>query len=179
MSYIITDKNCMFIDFRLDDGTPVWTGRSNMDDAAQNFITKNGAVAVRNELRALGLNPKIVRRENPNAAYVYKQRDKSVRGNRLGISTVMMFRAWLDNRRGRRRFAKPFPERTRARILKNEEFMSHESEWDADIAERYGKGLLSLQDWPRERYNRSQSDGSRGFQAGHTSRAFGNLETIY
>ena len=60
MSYIITDKNCMFIDFRLDDGTPVWTGRSNMDDAAQNFITKKGAVAVRNELRALGLNPKIV-----------------------------------------------------------------------------------------------------------------------
>jgi hypothetical protein len=160
MSYIITDKNETFVDFRMD-GTPEWSGRPDIEDVARQFITKEEAISVTDELHVLGLNPKIVNWDNPNAAYLYRERNKTMKGNKLGIDTVMRFRAWLDNRRGRRRFAKPFPERARARVQKNEEFMSHESEWDADIAGRYGKGLLSLQDWPRERYNRSLSEGSR------------------
>jgi hypothetical protein len=159
MSYIITDKNEVLVDF-LRDGTPEWSGRPDIEHVAQQFITKEEAIGVRDELRALGVNPKIVKWDNPNAAFVYKKRNKTMKGNKLGIDTVMWFRAWLDNRLGRRRFTKPFPERTRARILKNEEFMSHESEWDADLAERYGKGLLSLQNCPRRRYNRLQSEGS-------------------
>ena len=81
-------------------------------------------------------------------------------GNKLGIETVTRFLDWLDNRVGRRRFARFFPTRTRARVLKNEDLMCHESAWDADLSERLGKGLLSLQDWPRRRYNRWESSNS-------------------
>src|ERR1022692_3530957 len=141
MSYIITDKNEVLVDFRLD-GTPEWSVRPDLDHVARQFITKEEAISVTDELHVLGLNPKIVNWDNPNAAYVYRERNETMKGNKLGIDTVMRFRASHDNRRGRWRFAKPFPKRARARVLKNEEFMSHESEWDADIAERYGKGLL-------------------------------------
>jgi hypothetical protein len=59
MSYIITDKNEVLVDFRLD-GSPEWSGRPDLEHVARQFITKEEAVSVRDGLRALGLNPKIV-----------------------------------------------------------------------------------------------------------------------
>jgi hypothetical protein len=59
MSYIITDKNEVFVDFRMD-GTPEWSVRPDLEHVARQFITKEEAVSVRDELRALGLNPQIV-----------------------------------------------------------------------------------------------------------------------
>jgi hypothetical protein len=59
MSYIITDKNEVLVDFRLN-GSPEWSGRPDIEHVAQQFITKGEAIPVWNELRALGLNPKIV-----------------------------------------------------------------------------------------------------------------------
>jgi hypothetical protein len=59
MSYIITDKNEVLVDFR-QDGTPEWSGRPDIGHVARQFITKGEAVSVRDELRTLGLNPMIV-----------------------------------------------------------------------------------------------------------------------
>jgi hypothetical protein len=59
MSYIITDKNDVLVDFRLD-GTPEWSGRPDIEHVAQQFITRADATIVRDELRTLGINPQIV-----------------------------------------------------------------------------------------------------------------------
>ena len=59
MSYIIRDKNEVFVDFRLN-GTLEWSVGPEIEDVARQFITKGEAIPVWNELRALGLNPKIV-----------------------------------------------------------------------------------------------------------------------
>jgi hypothetical protein len=59
MSYIITDKNEVFVDFR-QAGTPEWSSRPDIEHVARQFITKEEAVSVTDELRALGLNPKLV-----------------------------------------------------------------------------------------------------------------------
>ena len=59
MSYIITDKNEVLVDFR-QDGTPEWSGRPDIEHVARQFITKEEAIPVWNELRALGMNPKLV-----------------------------------------------------------------------------------------------------------------------
>ena len=59
MSYIITDKNESFVDFCID-GTPEWSGRPDIEHVARPFITKEEAITVRDELRALDVNPRIV-----------------------------------------------------------------------------------------------------------------------
>jgi hypothetical protein len=59
MSNIITDKNEVLVDFR-KDGTPEWSGRPDLEHVARKFITKADATIVKDELRALGIYPKIV-----------------------------------------------------------------------------------------------------------------------
>ena len=78
MSYIIRDKNEVFVDFRLN-GTPEWSVGPEIEDVARQFITKADATIVRDELHALGMNPKIVNWDNPNAAYVYKERNNTMK----------------------------------------------------------------------------------------------------
>lgn len=60
MSFIITDKNEVFVGIRLDNGNPSWSGRPDIDHVAQHFVTREEAVKTRDELRAFGVNPKIV-----------------------------------------------------------------------------------------------------------------------
>lgn len=173
MSYIITDKNRVFITIRLDHMVPEWASLPDRDHLAYHFTTKEEAVRVRDELRAMGVNPKIVKSRKAKG-HVYNEEHKTVRGNKLGISTAMRFRHWLDNRRARRRLAKQVPKWVRTGVL-NEERMSHESEWDADLIEKYGKGLLSLQNWPRQKYNRSQLNVPVGDQTNLGTLTCGNF----
>ncbi len=62
MSCVIKNKNYLFVDFRMD-GTAEWIHQADADHIARRFITKEEAIAVRDELRSLGLNPKIVNGE--------------------------------------------------------------------------------------------------------------------
>jgi hypothetical protein len=59
MSFIIQDKNEFFVGYCLD-GIPAWSNRPDVEHVAQQFTTKEEAISIREELRALGLNPKIV-----------------------------------------------------------------------------------------------------------------------
>jgi len=75
MSYIITDKSEVFVDFR-QDGTPEWSGRPDLEHVARQFITKEEAIVVTDELHALGLNPKLVnwdRRAKKHTAFPFKR----------------------------------------------------------------------------------------------------------
>ena len=153
MSYIIIDGNKVYITIRLDHMAPEWTSRPDRDHLAYHFTTKEEAVRVRDELRAMGVKPKIVKSRKPKA-HILRRDSATVGGNKLGIDSVMRFRHWLDNRRGRRRLVKQFP--GWAGFLNNEEWMSRESDWDADLNEKCGKGLLSPHNLPSQRYNRSQ-----------------------
>jgi hypothetical protein len=65
MAFIITDNGEGFVDFLLENGSPVFTIRHNIDSDARRFATREEAVNVRNVLiDAFNLNPKIVEWEN-------------------------------------------------------------------------------------------------------------------
>ena len=49
----------MFVDFR-QNATPEWSIRADLEHVARQFVTKDEAISVRDELRALGINPQIV-----------------------------------------------------------------------------------------------------------------------
>ena len=57
MNIIIRDENEAFVDFRID-GTPEWSRFE--EEYAQHFFTRQAAVKVSAELRALGFRPRIV-----------------------------------------------------------------------------------------------------------------------
>jgi hypothetical protein len=57
MNYVIKDKGEVFVDF-MEDYTPAW---SFDGDNAQQFESREEAIKVRDKLRKLGLDPKMVK----------------------------------------------------------------------------------------------------------------------
>ncbi len=84
MSYMIKGKNWLFVDFR-KGGTPEW---SPDKEDARRFVTKEQAIAVRDELRALGQNPKIVSGGIGEKKQPVTKTHTTIKGNTLGMLSL-------------------------------------------------------------------------------------------